>query len=110
MDFRRVFLHSFFLLMATDMTAPATKQDLQDFMKHIDGTIADLYRANEQWKDEIKGELMEYMDSKEKDLRLHFDFTVENIRHDLRGAHHDDIDNLKIRVTRLERHTKLRGA
>src|SRR5688572_24220758 len=53
--------------MATDPTSPATKDDIQMLM----GEIGKLYDANERCKDELK---------------RHFDFTVETIRHELPGA------------------------
>ncbi len=62
-------------------------------MKHIDGTMAHMYSDMQAWKEE---------------LRLHFDVVVENLKHDLFSARHDDIESLKTRVTRLERKTGIR--
>ena len=41
---------------------------------------------------------------------LHFDVTVEAIRHDLLGANRDRIENHEDRILRLERHGGLRPA
>lgn len=61
-----------------DPTAPATKADIALVMNEI----GKLYDANQRLK---------------HDLREHFDFTVENIRHDLEGANRDHIEMLKDR-------------
>lgn len=74
--------------MANDDTAPATKKDLRELEGKLDAKL-------EKYKDEI--------------LR-HFDLTAENIRHDLAGANRDEIEMVKDRVTRLERHTGLVAA
>ncbi len=81
--------------MTTDMTAPATKQDIAMLMEQMahfyDQTHGDMH----EWKEQVM---------------FHFDVAVENIRHDLLGANRDDISNLKDRVTRLEVHTRLHTA
>ena len=59
---------------------PATKNDLQE------GLLT------------VKEELL-------REIKHYFDLTVENIRHDLLGANRDEIEIIKDRVTRLERHT-----
>lgn len=56
------------------------------------GEIGKLYDANERWKNEL--------------LR-HFDVAVETIRHDLRGAHRDRMENHEQRITRLEQRAGL---
>lgn len=73
--------------MKKDPTAPATKADIHMMM----GEIGKLYDANERWKEEVK-----------KDVKEHFDVVIENMHHDYKGAHKDDMENLKNRVTRLE--------
>jgi iron-sulfur cluster repair protein YtfE (RIC family) len=40
----------------------------------------------------------------EERTKRHFDLTVETIRHDLLGANRDEIETLKDRITRVERH------
>ena len=88
--------------MAKDSQAPATKTDVAMLMKEI----AKLYGAQDRWKDEIIRQQGRWKD----EIIRHFDLTVETIRHDLLGANKDDIDVLKDRVTRLERHTGLVAA
>lgn len=80
--------------MLNDSHAPATKGDLQYLMGNVSeqmdsiyGAIDFLYKANERWKEEIIHE---------------FHIVAEDIRHDCLGANKDEIENLKIRVTRLE--------
>jgi len=88
--------------MVNDDNAPATKKDLRllksEISSKIDGFDSRMDRLDkkmDQFKDEI--------------LR-HFDLTAENIRHDLAGANRDEIEMVKDRVTRLERHTGLVAA
>lgn len=49
-------------------------------------------------------------EAKIDELRLHFDFTVETIRHDLQSANREEILNIKDRVGRLERQPRFRSA
>ncbi|MSR86682.1 hypothetical protein EXS70_00715 [Candidatus Peribacteria bacterium] len=81
--------------MTTDMTAPATKQDIALLMDQIgqyyDKTERRIHTMSER-------------------LELHFDVAVENIRHDLQSANREEIENIKDRVTRLERKTGLLNA
>lgn len=93
-----------------DEQAVATKADIHALMEHIDGSIKDLYDANERWKDEI----LKANERWKEEILRHFDVTVETIRHDLEGAHRDDIQLLKDthrrheeRLMRLERHVGL---
>ena len=71
------------------------KREMRDFREETDGRFNRLEQrlyAFEihvgEWKDELK---------------LHFDAAVEIIRHDLRSANREEIENIKDRVTRLER-------
>lgn len=68
-----------------DPSAAATKQDIGILMEEF-ATIR-----------------TEIMDAEERTKR-HFDLTVETIRHDLLGANRDDIETIKDRIARLERH------
>ena len=88
--------------MTTDITAPATKLDIRMLMEEI----GKLYDANKYWKDEM----IEHMRNWKDDTKLYFDSAVENILHDLKGANRDEIEVIKDRVTRLERHTGLAKA
>lgn len=96
--------------MTTEQTAMATKQDLMDFMKHIDASIGSIDKRVDDlrfdmaaWKDELHLD----METWKEELKLHFDFVAENLRHDYLSANHDEVENLKTRVTRLERKTGL---
>jgi len=62
--------------MTKDDTSPATKADIKSLMD----SIGRLYDANEKWKDQIID---------------HFQIVAEDIRHDLKGANHDEIQSLK---------------
>ena len=91
--------------MTTDMTAPATKQDLHGFMTGITKQIEDLYKTNIRWKEEIIAE-----------IKLHFDVSVENIRHDLKSAnkekiavHSDKLQNHEHRIRHLEIRSGMRA-
>ena len=75
--------------MADDGSAPATNGDLRQLR-------TDLGKEMQKMKQEIL-----------REIKLHFDVTVENIRHDLLGANRDEIEVIKDRVTRLEQHTGL---
>lgn len=61
---------------------------LEGRMGNVEGRIVDLEERLESWKQEIKG---------------HFDLIAENLLYDFRGAHRDDIENVKIRLTRVEK-------
>lgn len=76
--------------MSKDDTQPATKGDLKNLAT----------------KDELHGLRGEMMQMETRILR-HFDMTVETIRHDLVGANRDEIEVIKDRVTKLEKHTGL---
>lgn len=68
--------------------------------------IGKLYDAQDGWKQEILRQQKRWKD----DIIRHFDVTAENMRHDLLGANRDEIEAVKDRVTRLERHTGLVAA
>lgn len=75
-------------MVTADPQSPVTKKDISMLMQEM----GRLYDANEKWKEEVKE---------------HFDLVAENLVHDFLGAHKDDIENIKIRVRRLENHTGL---
>lgn len=66
------------------------------FAGHIMGEIGKLYDANQRWKEEIK-------EQNARDLR----FLEEHTRSIIKDSYHDDLENVKIRVKRLEEHTGL---
>ncbi len=76
--------------MTTDMTAPATKLD----MKMLMDEIVRLYHATERWKDEMK---------------LHFDFSVEQIKESVKMINMEKIKNHDDRITHLEVITGIRS-
>lgn len=75
-----------------DLKLLATKEDLLGVKKDLLTTKEDLQHEMQEMREEI--------------LR-HFDMTVETIRHDLAGANRDEIETIKDRVTKVERHTGL---
>lgn len=95
--------------MVIDPHAAATKQDIAILMGEMGKlyeAISKLYAENEEWQEGIKQEIA----ASEERMKLHFDVVAENMRDDFLGAHKDDIENVKIRVTRLEEHTGLKSA
>jgi hypothetical protein len=109
-------------------TSPATKADIEALMD----SIGKLYDTNERWmkqllevnercRDELSAdhkrlgtEMHKSMERFRKEavdeITRHFDVVVENIRHDLVGANHDEVISLKNqkvnheqRLLRLER-------
>jgi hypothetical protein len=96
--------------MVEDSKTPATKKDIALLMNEM----AKLYGAQEQWKREIidrqkvwKDEILEGQAHGKDEIIRHFDVVVETIRHDLLGANRDEMEGVKDRVKRLERHTGL---
>ena len=82
---------------------PATKADIRLLMEQM----GSLYR-----KMEVRfADVFEHVDKKiaasEERTKRHFDVVAENMRHDYLGAYKDRIENLDIRVQRLEHHTGL---
>ena len=62
--------------------------------------IGKLYRANEQWKDEI----IEHTERWKSEIKGHFDVVAENIKQDvLHGALQDKVGQHEDRIIRLER-------
>lgn len=116
--------------------AAATKKDIGMIMAEIgklydanerwkDELKTDLHHSMDVWKTELKdhfdytvetiridstkknNELQGHFDVKYDGLKDHFDLTVENIRYDLVGANRDEIETIKDRVVRLEKHAGL---
>lgn len=73
------------LMAKHDDDAPATKRDLNDLRKELKTDMGEM---------------------KEEILR-HFDVVAEDLRHDVMGANRDEVELIKDRVTKLERHTGL---
>lgn len=96
--------------MAQDSTAPATKQDVALIMEGIGGVHIALATMKTEMSD-LREELTETMDEKisaVEDRMVHqFYVIAEQIHHDAIGANRDEIEVVKDRVTRLERHTGL---
>lgn len=63
------------------------KTQLRGEMAGLRGEMAGFRDEMAQWKDEVKD---------------HFDLCMENALYDFRGAHKDDIENIKVRLTRVE--------
>ena len=84
--------------MTTDMTVPATKQDILDLLQHIDGQVSHLYKANERWKNELHGDMEKWRD----ELRLHFDFTAERFAGDFQTINLEKIGDHDARIVHLE--------
>lgn len=91
--------------MTHDAYAPATKGDLEYFARNIseqmDGThhsIHFLYKAFYS----LESSLDARFEQSEERMTRYFNVALENMRDDILGAYKDDIENVKIRVTRLE--------
>lgn len=86
--------------MVDNGKAPATKRDLQQFVKHIEGLIGDM-----------EGRVGRRIVEENKETRRHFDVVAENIRHDLlKGALNDKVEQHEDRIQKLEEHTGLVAA
>ena len=77
---------------------------LQEDIAFVKTAIGQLRQANERWKNEILDANKEWKD----EIKRHFDLVAEHLLHDLRGAHHDKIQQHDDRLVRLERHAGLR--
>ena len=103
--------------MIADPTAAATKQDIGILMEQLgDMRIGvqswkdELHTDMRLWKDQLHEDMLLWKDQLHEDMLLwkqeikgHFDLVAENMFHDLRGAHKDDLENVKTRLTRVER-------
>lgn len=79
--------------MVTSDDVPATKKDLRQFVKHMEGIVGDIER---------------HMVKENEETRRHFDVVYENMRHDLlKGALNDKVEQHEDRIQRLEEHTGL---
>lgn len=65
------------------------------------------YDRTERRVAEVEERFEQRLAEHEDRIKRHFDLTVEAIRHDLLGANRDEIETLKDRIVRLERHTGL---
>jgi hypothetical protein len=91
--------------MVADSTAPATKEDIAMIMHEI----GKLYDANERWKNELKDELrmdMSHWKTEIKDdlnqMEHRMLVLIELTRQDLIDAKDDSMENLNIRLKRVE--------
>jgi hypothetical protein len=80
------------LPMPEDSPAPATKDDLRQFMAQLSSQIEGLYAAHERWKEELIDEVDARLRAAEESTKRYFDLAVEQIRHDLLGAHKDAVE------------------
>jgi hypothetical protein len=103
--------------MPEDASPPATKDDLRQFMTQLSNQIEGLYAAHERWKEELIDEVDDRLRAAEERTKRHFDLSVEQIRHDLLGAHKDAVEVLSDhdadhdrRLRILERHAGLAAA
>jgi hypothetical protein len=67
-----------------DASVPATKRDLSQGMAVLRGDMV-------CWKSELRGD----MDGWKNEIVRHFDVVVEDLRHDMIGMHHDQVEVLK---------------
>ena len=81
-------------------------EQIGSYYMKTEKTIFTLKEDVETWKEQLHAD----MELWKEELKLYFDVAVENNRHDLLAAKHDDIENLKIRVGRLERHARFKAA
>lgn len=89
--------------MVTDPTAPATKRDMAMVMEHVGG----LYVHLEKRVIALEESLDKRFTESEGRMVQQFHVIAEQIHHDAIGANRDEIEVVKDRVTRLERHTGL---
>jgi hypothetical protein len=82
--------------MPKDSSAPATKRDIGLLMEQMGA----YYDKTER---RISG-LQEEMKAWKKEIIHEFHVSVENIRHDLKGANKDRIEDHEHRISRLEQH------
>lgn len=115
--FPKLFEPLHFMIMADDMQAPATKQDLQDFMRSLQLTFTDIDARFENIdkrfeKIDARFEQMEKrMDKHAEDMKHHFDITVEHIKHEmLHGALNDKVEQHEDRIQIIEQHVGLVAA
>jgi hypothetical protein len=85
--------------MADDSSAPATRADLQYFAQG-------LLKQMDMLHEEISSLWKEFPASEDRMVHQ-FHVIAEQIHHDAIGANRDEIEVVKDRVTRLERHTGL---
>ncbi|OGJ62745.1 hypothetical protein A3D12_01660 [Candidatus Peribacteria bacterium RIFCSPHIGHO2_02_FULL_55_24] len=78
--------------MPSDQQAPATKQDIQQFVEHIQRLIADMEQR---------------LTKESEETRRHFDVVAENLHYDFKGALNDKIQNHENRIVHLEEHVGL---
>jgi hypothetical protein len=98
-------------------TRPATKGDVKDIHnkmssmeKRLDKKMDTLEKHMENKMDTLEKHMYVQMDKRQAELMRYFNVVAENIHHDAIGANTDEIEVIKDRVTRLERHTGLATA
>ena len=79
-------------------SAPLTKVDAKQFVERIVHQIDELYAANAAWKEEI----MDRIETSERNVKQHFDIVAENLHRDAVGANKDRIEDHERRITHLE--------
>ena len=96
--------------MATNPTAPATKEDIGLLMEQMGTFHVNLHSLREEMREKMATKedletLQEKMATKEdvKQSEHRMLVCMENMRQDLLDAHKDDLENVKIRLTRVER-------
>ena len=94
--------------MSDDTTTPATRQDLKDLEVRLTTDLTRFFKSDlHDLENRIDTKITASENRLISDLMRHFDLTVETIRHDVLGANRDEIEVIKDRVTRLEKHTGL---
>lgn len=81
-----------------------SRDDARGFVNQLMKQIAELYDANQRWKDEL-GERIE---KSEQRVIQEFHVVTEDIVHNFQGAFHDKLDQHENRIDRLERHLQFR--
>ncbi len=82
--------------MTDDATAPATKQDIAMLMEEFGKMWIWKGEMEEKmllWKQELREEIFRG----NKEMKEHFDLVAENMHHDMRAAHREEIEVLKDR-------------
>ena len=89
-----------------DDQSPATKGDLQAVKHDLDAVKSDLAVVKGDIS-ALRSELRSEMKAVKEEILHQFALAVETIRYDLLGANRDELETVKDRVTRLERHAGL---
>lgn len=103
--------------MVQDHSSPATKQDITVLMESVGKLYDDIHNFKVEVKEDVtqqiaasEDRMKKHMTGVEERMKRHFDVVAEDLRHDVLGANRDEIEGIKDRVVRIERHVGLQAA